>query len=191
MVPVARNLLMCIVISIVACGGEPRSDPPASIVPSSAPASATPYRIYVTNESSGDLTVIDGGTNRVAATLPLGKRPRGIKVSPDRSRLYVALSGSPIAPPGVDESTLPPADKKADGIGVVDIAALKVVTVLQGGSDPEQVAVTGDGTRLVVAEEGVVGGLRGFSTKRATTRELSKARPLPCKMSRIPRLMRS
>jgi len=35
------------------------------------------------------------------ATVALGKRPRGLAVSPDRSTLYVALSGSPQAgPPG-------------------------------------------------------------------------------------------
>src|SRR5262249_51639305 len=72
------------------------------------------FRIYVTNERSGDLSVIDGRTLEVVATVPLGKRPRGIHASPDRQTIYVALSGSPFAPPGVDESKLPPPDKTAD-----------------------------------------------------------------------------
>src|SRR5208337_302219 len=50
------------------------------------------YRIFVTNESSGDLTVIDGSTNRVTATWPLGKRPRGLIAAADQKRLFVALS---------------------------------------------------------------------------------------------------
>ena len=58
-----------------------------------------------------------------------------------------------MAPPGVDEKTLPPADKKADGIGVVSIADLKLLRVLQAGSDPEQTALTTDGQRLFVANE--------------------------------------
>ena len=82
----------------------------------------------------GDLTIIDGGTNAVVATIPLGKRPRGIKVSPDGTKLFVALSGSPMAPPGTDESKLPPPDRTADGIGVVDIASRKVTTVLTSGT---------------------------------------------------------
>ena len=41
-----------------------------------------PYYVYVTNETSGDLTVIAGGTHEVVATVPLGKRPRGIKGEP-------------------------------------------------------------------------------------------------------------
>lgn len=111
------------------------------------------YRVLVTNERSGDLSVIDGATRQVLATVPLGKRPRGLKISPDGKRLYVALSGSPIAPPGVDEDTLPPADKTADGIGVLDLERLELITVLRGVSDPEQLAVSADGRKLYIASE--------------------------------------
>ena len=63
--------------------------------------------LYVTNELSGDLSVIDATTLSIVTTIRLGKRPRGIAASPDGRRLYVALSGSPNAGPGVDEKTLP------------------------------------------------------------------------------------
>jgi YVTN family beta-propeller protein len=111
------------------------------------------YRILVTNERSGTLSVIDGPTRKVVGTVQLGKRPRGLKLSPDGKLLYVALSGSPIAGPGVDASKLPPADKGADGIGVVDIASLKLLHILRGVSDPEQLAVSADGKRLYIASE--------------------------------------
>src|SRR6478736_5623603 len=78
----------------------------ASVLAAAAQAQPAPkpaVRVYVTNEASGDLTVIDPATQSVIATAPLGKRPRGIKVSPVRKSLFVALSGSPPAPPGVDE----------------------------------------------------------------------------------------
>jgi YVTN family beta-propeller protein len=93
----------------------------------------TAGRVYVTNERSGDLSVIDVSTQRVLTTIPLGKRPRGLRASPDHSLLYVALSGSPIAGPGVDEDTLPPADKKADGIGVVDLKSHRLLRVMPSG----------------------------------------------------------
>lgn len=118
-----------------------------------APLEAGGYRVLVTNERSGDLAVIDGPSRQLLALLPLGKRPRGLKISPDHKLLYVALSGSPIAPPGVDEDTLPPADKAADGIGVVDLETLTLKTVLHGVSDPEQLAVSADGTKLYIASE--------------------------------------
>lgn len=118
-----------------------------------AAATRASERIYVTNERSGGLSVIDGTTHEVVATLPLGKRPRGMSLSADGKLLYVALSGSPIGGPHVDGSTLPPADKSADGIGVVDLASLQLLRTLRGVSDPEQAAVGGDGRKLYVASE--------------------------------------
>ena len=111
------------------------------------------YRIYVTNENSGDLSVIDGSTLEVIATVPLGKRPRGIHASPDGKTIYVALSGSPIAGPGVDESKLPPPDKTADGIGVFDVGQNKVLRLIQSGSDPENFDLSRDGREIFVSNE--------------------------------------
>jgi YVTN family beta-propeller protein len=118
-----------------------------------APVDSSAFRLYVTNEVSGDMTVIDSATYRIIATVPLGKRPRGIHASPDRKTIYVALSGSPIAGPGVDESTLPPPDKSADGIGVFDVAQNKMVRTIKGGSDPENFDVSKDGTQLYISNE--------------------------------------
>lgn len=109
--------------------------------------------LYVTNEMDGTLSVIDTVAQKRTATLALGKRPRGVQLGPDGRRLYVALSGSPPAGPGVDESTLPPPDKSADGIGIVALPSLKLLRVLRGVSDPEQLAVSHDGRELYVASE--------------------------------------
>src|SRR5580692_9280670 len=118
-----------------------------------APPESTAFRIYVSNEVSGDMTIIDSATYNVIATVPLGKRPRGIHASPDRKTIYVALSGSPIAGPDVDESTLPPPDKSADGIGVFDVAQNKVLRIIPAGSDPENFDVSQDGTQIYVSNE--------------------------------------
>ncbi len=111
------------------------------------------FRIYVTNEKSGDLSVIDGSTLQVIATVPLGKRPRGIHPSPNHHFLYMTLSGSPLAGPGVDESKLPPPDKTADGIGVFDVQQNKLVRTIQCGSDPENFDLTSDGRTIIVSNE--------------------------------------
>src|SRR3954452_1448179 len=115
------------------------------------------YKVYVTNEASGDLTIIDPD-KKEGITVPLGKRARGLHPSADGKLLYVALSGSPLAPPGIDESTLPPPDKSADGIGVFDIAQNKMLRKVPGGSDPEQFAISKDGKTLYVSNEDA-GGL--------------------------------
>jgi len=145
-------LLLC---ALAACSQEPAK--PAATTPAPADAAPPPappkVRVYVTNETSGDLTIINGDTQAVMATAALGKRPRGIQPSPDGKSLYVALSGSPPAGPGVDPKTLPPPDRNADGIGEVDADTYKLKRVIHAGADPEQLAVSADGTRLYVANE--------------------------------------
>jgi YVTN family beta-propeller protein len=133
----------------------PENEGTSPVAQRTAPMLQGPYGVYVTNEQSGDLTVIDPATNSAVATIPLGKRPRGIRVAPNGSQLYIALSGSPISPPGVDESTLPPPDRSADGIGVVDVKSLTLATILRGPSDPEQTSISGDGSRLYIANEDI------------------------------------
>lgn len=110
-------------------------------------------RAYVSNENSNSVSVIDATTDTVIASIPVGKRPRGIRLSPDGKTLYVALSGSPQVPPGVDESTLPAPDRSADGIGVVDVASLRLVRVLPGGQDPESFDVLPSGNSMFVSNE--------------------------------------
>ena len=124
---------------------------------SSAWAAGPPsYEIYVTNEISGDLSLINGSTLQVEATVPLGKRPRGVEATADGRQLFVALSGSPIQGPppagGVREDAAP-ADESADGIGQFDIASRTLVKIIRGVSDPEKLAVTPNGKRIYVASE--------------------------------------
>jgi YVTN family beta-propeller protein len=128
------------------------------------------YQVYVSNEKSGDVTIINGGDNQVLATIPVGKRPRGIHASPDGKKVYVALSGTPIAPPPQldaagnpifekskddDDDDAAKADKSADAIGVVDVGGKKLTGKISAGSDPEEFSLSLDGTKLYVSNEDV------------------------------------
>ena len=53
------------------------------------------------------------------------------------------------------KSTLPPPDKTADGIAVFDVAQMKVVRTIHGGSDPENFDVSKDGTQLYISNEDI------------------------------------
>src|SRR5205814_7993020 len=120
----------------------------ANIVHAESPS----YRVFVSNERSGDVTVIDGRNDVVLASCPAGKRPRGIHAAPDGKRLFVTLSGSPRMAPGLDENR-PPADKNADGLGVIDPAARQLIDRWRVGSDPEQFAISKDGKFAFIANE--------------------------------------
>ena len=140
-----------------------------SAAPGNCAWSAPGYQVYVSNERSGDLTVINGGDFSVAATIAAGKRPRGIHVSPDGKTVYVALSGTPIeAPPQIDAHGNPVfarktgaddsdddsnADKTADGIGVVDVATRRLKGKLNAGSDPEEFDLSRDGQHIYISNE--------------------------------------
>ena len=125
------------------------------------------YQIYVSDERSDDVTVIDGGDFSVVTTIPVGKRPRGIHASPDGKFVYVALSGTPIAIPpqldahgnpifkrgGDDDDNESASDKGADGIGIIDVAHKRLKRKIFAGSDPEEFALSKDGTKLYVSNE--------------------------------------
>jgi YVTN family beta-propeller protein len=124
----------------------------ASAALSAAGAGSEHYEVYVSNERSGDVTIIDGATDTVVATFPVGKRPRGIHTAHDGKRIFVALSGSPRMAPGV-ETERAPADKAADGLGVVDPVARKLIDRWHAGSDPEEFAISKDGNSAFIANE--------------------------------------
>lgn len=133
-----------------------------------ATAATGAFQVFVSNERSNNVTVIDGATFAPLATFAVGKRPRGIHASPDGKLVYVALSGTPPeAPPKLDANGNPvfarknddddnaKSDKAADGIGVIDVASRKLLRKLKVGSDPEEFDISADGRQLVVSNEDV------------------------------------
>ncbi len=113
------------------------------------------YLIYVSNEDSNDVSVIDPAMLEVIHTIAVGKRPRGVRVSPDGRFVFAALSGSPKCPPTMPDEQCEAiaVDKTQDGIAMVDAATRELIRVLPGGSDPEQFDIHPDQTRLFVSNE--------------------------------------
>ena len=96
---------------------------------------------FVSNEKDGTITVIDTATDMPVSTIQVGARPRGIRISPDGKLLYVALSY--------------PSNKREgeDKIAAIDIESRQVVAKYDAGTDPEQFALSTDGTRCYIANE--------------------------------------
>ncbi|HXT48657.1 MAG TPA: beta-propeller fold lactonase family protein, partial [Gemmatimonadaceae bacterium] len=154
-----RAMAAAIVAGVaIGCTGEKKAPAPDTTAAAvSKPArtdfsSGGPY-LFVSNEDGNDVTVIDSKNDSVVATLDPGQRPRGIRVTPDGKKLIVAVSGSPKGGPGVDEKTLPPADRTKDGIAVIDLATGKREANLPGGLDPESFAISADGKTIYVSNE--------------------------------------
>lgn len=119
--------------------------------------SAAAERVYVSNEDGHSVSVIDAAKASVIATIEVGKRPRGMKLSSNGAQLFVAVSGLAKCPPHVpdEECAKLERDLKADGIAVVDTTSHKVLRVIDAGSDPEQFDLSRDGARLFVANEDI------------------------------------
>jgi YVTN family beta-propeller protein len=50
-------------------------------------------RAYIVNHNSGSVTVVDGSTHAVSATVKVGSGPEAAAVNPQTNRVYVANSG--------------------------------------------------------------------------------------------------
>jgi len=97
-------------------------------------AAAPPKRIFVTNEKDNTVSVIDGTTNTVVATIEIGARPRGIGIAPDGSEVYVAIS-------------------EDNAIAVFDPETFEVLRQFEGGHDPETFAVHPNGNLYISNED--------------------------------------
>jgi YVTN family beta-propeller protein len=156
--PIFRPLLLAVALpfTALACltaltpGKRHRSAPlahPQAAAP--APAVAGGPLVWVSNEGSGDLAVIDAATDEVVGRVHVGKRPRGVRLAADARLVFAAVSGSPRGRTGLSPAFTPAADRGADGIAVIDTAARRVIRVLPSGRDPASFDLV-PGTRLLV-----------------------------------------
>jgi YVTN family beta-propeller protein len=145
----------------------------------SAEKAVPPARIYVSNQRDNTASVIDGATNKVVATVPVGDSPAQMAVSPDRRSVYVANTRSDTvsvlatadnaiartialprgsAPIGVALSPsgryLYVADGGANRVSVLDTRAGRVVASVRVGIQPLAVAVAPDGNAVYAANSG-------------------------------------
>ena len=91
-------------------------------------------RIFITNERSNDISVIDGASLEIERTIEIGDRPRGIGISPDGTELYIAVSEENV-------------------IAALDLNTLELLRKFQAGSDPETFAVHPNGNIYISNED--------------------------------------
>ena len=100
--------------------------------PGGVAVNPTTNRIYVTNDGSDNVSVIDGTSNNVVAVVPVGDYPGGVAVNSTTNRIYVTnISGG--------------------SVSVVDGAVNAVVATIPLGFSPWGVAVNPNTNRIYVA----------------------------------------
>ena len=112
-------LLCILLLTVASCrgGGEPGVD-----------------LVYVSDEESDVVHIVDGRSGHLEGQLKTGERPRGLALSPDGLTLYVAASD-------------------ANEIEAWNLRTRRLVRTYAAGSDPERFARAPDGKSLFVANE--------------------------------------
>lgn len=109
--------------------------------PSRAIVTPNGAEVYVTNNSSNSVSVINTTTNLVTHTIGVGSSPDAIAVAPDGAKVYVGNNGG--------------------NVSVIDTATKAVMTIVTG-SPVRDLAITPDGTKVYLAMEAA--GLRKIET---------------------------
>ncbi|NDF40086.1 MAG: YncE family protein, partial [Proteobacteria bacterium] len=89
--------------------------------------------VYVANEGSGSVSVIEHVGNTVLVTVPVGPAPRGVAVTPDGRIAFVANSGN-------------------GTVSAIDRDYYQVSNTTRVGKAPEAVVAPADATFSMVAE---------------------------------------
>src|SRR5689334_25180413 len=120
---------------------------------------------FVSNERDGTITVIDTNTDRVYSTIKVGGRLRGIRLSNDRQKIWVAISYPTNQSQGEDK------------IAELDPSG-KVLAKYEAGTDPENFAIDKAAARLYIANEDAgTASITDVKTNRAIANMPAGAQP--------------
>ncbi len=96
---------------------------------------AAQFFAYVTNRSTGNVSVIDTSTNAVVATVPVGGAPIAVAITPNAAFAYVT-------------------NLSTDNVSVINTSTNTVVATVPVGDGPQGVAITPDGAFAYVTNSG-------------------------------------
>ncbi|MFP5229559.1 MAG: cytochrome c peroxidase [Acidobacteriota bacterium] len=132
------------------------------------------HQIYVVCEDADSLLVVDTGTRKVLRRIPVGKTPRALAASPDRTKLYVSNEASDTVtelnavtfevirtlragwgPVGLTTDRagdfLYVANTLGNDVSVLDLKSGTEANRLEAGRFPEYVTLSRDGRRVYVS----------------------------------------
>ena len=133
--------------------------------------------LYVTDHTSGEITVVNSTTNKVVKAFPVGETPHAVYASPDHSRLAVTSYGGakvfivstatdkvvatiPVGREPLDVEYTPDGryisttNSEDDTVSVIDAATNKVIDTIKTGKQPTSIDFLPDGRQGYVTDEG-------------------------------------
>ena len=119
---------------VIALDGTSHSIMPAGRTPCAVAVNPKSNAIFVANYADGTVTILDGKTGRVSATIPVGEHPQALAVDALRNRAYVANTFS-------------------NTVTIIDGQRRRAVGTLPAGRAPYALAVDPGSVRLYVANE--------------------------------------
>jgi PQQ-dependent catabolism-associated beta-propeller protein len=146
----------------------------ALVVATAVPAAAHGTGlVFVSNEKTNDITVLEPGTLAQKAVIKTSRRPRDMKFTRDRSKIFVACGDDdvidvatrtvvdhiPTGPsPEVfafspDETRIYVSNEENSSLQIIDLADKIIVHEVPTGAEPEGVIVSQDGTTVYVTSE--------------------------------------
>ncbi len=99
--------------------------------PAAEPAAKVQQKLYVTNSTGDDVTIIDVATHRPIGRIEVGPHPHGIAVPASQDMIYVTIEGNGRSKPGE--------------LVWIDPFTDKITKRMPIGTEPNQLAVTPDG----------------------------------------------
>lgn len=132
---------------------------------------------YVTAAGDNAVKVVDLQSKSIAASIPVGKMPHGLRMSADEKRIYVSdmdenavsfidvaqrkeIARVPVGKSPVQVAVAP--DGRTvyvtlggeNAVAVIDVASEKAIASIPVGPNPAQLYISPDGNRLYVANQG-------------------------------------
>src|SRR5260370_3514295 len=134
----ASVLLQATVVAVLALVAAPAHGQTVSATvsvgktPDAVAINPVTNRIYIANQGSNNVTVIDGASN-TAITVSVGSRPIAVAVNPATNKVYVA-------------------NQNSNNVTVIDAANNNATTTVNAGSSPSAVAVNPLTNKIYVAD---------------------------------------
>jgi len=122
-----------------------------TLVAGAGAALAAPAKVYVADEEGDTVSVLDAASFSKIATIPVGREPHNVQVSPDGRRAWVTIN--------YESSTLMPKREHegmtgAGQVWVIDTATDQVAARVPVGRHPAHVVLTPDGRFAYVTNGG-------------------------------------